>query len=285
MSSRILKPTGDSRGAMASNRSRRIMKKPLIGSLSETAEHACVSRVASLADLAAPLAKDPRAAAFAHSGVAATRSALACCSFASISRQHPFRHAADRRPSPRHRSPPKTACLRCRPPPARAGRPGEAAHARIAAAMAFTARRCRRENCRRRKSPPRRCPPAAVQPPDQFGDIAAFLERRDDNGQQHARGLVGRGDGLCFDGRQRHGAIGSSEGRFGDRSRPSRQEPARRTPCRFASFPQKPILSICYFQLVEYEVLLFSYPTRWFMMIATSVRTSHLSNHKRGRDE
>ena len=46
MSSRILNPTGDSRGTISSKTSRRIMKNPLIGSLSDVPRAFCVRRVA-----------------------------------------------------------------------------------------------------------------------------------------------------------------------------------------------------------------------------------------------
>ena len=64
MSSRILKPAGDRRGAISSKRSRRIMKKPLIGSLSDVPSTRWVIVVARRLIVPRLSPKDVRAAAF-----------------------------------------------------------------------------------------------------------------------------------------------------------------------------------------------------------------------------
>ena len=150
MSSRILKPCVDSCGASCSKRSRRIMKKPLMGSAISTLQHALGDFGRERADAGAPLVETVGAAALDIAaadhefGLAALQQRRASSAAAS-------RHAAGRRRSPRHRARWRPGCPRCRRPTGRAARSGGCSgRGNPAAPGRAPLPRCRRGNCRRR---------------------------------------------------------------------------------------------------------------------------------------
>ena len=150
-SSRILKPWPERRRIAPSNASRRIMKKPLIGSAMSALQTRRESRVARPLILRAPLVPVEGAAA---ADIAAADDEIVGLGLQRL--QHvaatAARRAAGRRRSPRRTAPSSPARLRCTRSTGRAGRcaAGRGRAGRRGPSRAPD-RRCRRGNRRRRK--------------------------------------------------------------------------------------------------------------------------------------
>ena len=191
MSSRILKPTGDSRGAISSKRSRRIMKKPDMGSESGVPTSRVGQPGRQPGNRAAACRRSWPAAAF---DIAGGRHQIGLAALQP--RQHRRQHflvmlqiGVDHRDIRARRW---TACLRCRRPPGRGGPPGGgSAPGDRGAAISFTAAAVPSGELSSTKIASQATPAERqVQPAHQFGDIAPLLEGGHDHRQRRCHTCV-----------------------------------------------------------------------------------------------